>query len=524
VQNLMSIWARLDMRRRVLLAGVTLAVFLGVLGMTRLATTPDFSLLYAGLEEAAAGEVIAALDQRGVAYQVRGGSILVDGSRRDSLRMELAAEGLPANGLNGYELLDGLSGFGTTSQMFDAAYWRAKEGELARTILASPAIRSARVHIAQAPAQPFRQAEKPSASVFVATSSGALSAQQARALRHLVASAVTGLLPTDVAIIDSQAGLVSDGAESQGREAIAGREEALRRNVERLLAARVGPGRAIVEVSMDLVTEREQISERRFDPQGRVAISTETQEKTDSARDGAGEVTVASNLPEGDAAGDDRQSQSSESRERVNFEVSETQRDLLREPGGIRRLSVAVLVDGLRSETPDGTVDWQPRPEEELATLRDLVASAVGFDETRGDVITLKSLPFEALPTPGTLAEAGLFGSFAQLDAMRLIQMGVLALVVLVLGLFVLRPLLRPAAVPLPFPPLPLAAPPRSMEILEGEVDDLGPRSSPMQILSGPNSDVPDDPVERLRRLIGEREAESVEILRGWLEQREENV
>lgn len=268
--------------------------------------------------------------------------------------------------------------------MFDAAYWRAKEGELARTILANPAIRSARVHIAQAPAQPFRQMEKPSASVFVATSAGALSAQQARALRHLVASAVTGLLPADVAIIDSQAGLVSDGEEAQGREAIAGREEVLRRNVERLLAARVGPGRAIVEVSMDLVTEREQISERRFDPQGRVAISTETQEKTDSARDGAGEVTVASNLPEGDAAGDDRQSQSSESRERVNFEVSETQRDLLREPGGIRRLSVAVLVDGLRSETPDGTVDWQPRPEEELSALRDLVASAVGFDEARG--------------------------------------------------------------------------------------------------------------------------------------------
>lgn len=95
MQNLMSIWARLDMRRRVLLAGVTLAVFLGVLGLTRLATTPDLSLLYAGLEEAAAGEVIAALDQRGVAYQVRGGSILVDGSRRDSLRMELAAEGCP---------------------------------------------------------------------------------------------------------------------------------------------------------------------------------------------------------------------------------------------------------------------------------------------------------------------------------------------------------------------------------------------------------------------------------------------
>ena len=525
MNNLMSIWAMLDTRRRILLAGATLAVFLGVLGLTRLASTPDLALLYAGLDEAAAGEVIAALDQRGVAYQVRAGAILVDAAQRDSLRMELAAEGLPATGVNGYELLDGLSGFGTTSQMFDAAYWRAKEGELARTILANPAIRSARVHIAQTPAQPFRQAEKPSASVFVTTAAGTLTAQQARALRHLVAAAVAGLQPADVAIIDSQGGLISDGEDMTSSEAIAGRETALRRNVERLLEARVGPGRAIVEVSLDLVTDREQISERRFDPQGRVAISTETQEKTGSSRDGSAEVTVASNLPEGDAAGGNTQSQSSESRERVNFEVSETQRELLREPGGIRRLSVAVLVDGIRTEAADGTAGWEARPEEELATLRDLVASAVGFDEARGDVITLKSLPFEAMSPPGTLAEAGLFGGIGPLDPMRLLQMAILSLVVLLLGLFVVRPLLRAkAAEPAYAPALPLSGPAREGELIEAEIDDLGALSPTLQILPGEARDLPDDPVARLRRLIGEREAESVEILRGWLEQREEKA
>ena len=129
-------------------------------------------------------------------------------AQRDSLRMTLAAEGLPANSGAGYELLDGLSGFGTTAQMFDAAYWRAKEGELARTIRANPQIKSARVHIAQAPEMPFQANVPPKASVTVTTAGGGLSTAQARAIRHLVAAAVPGLLPEAVAVIDSVGGLI----------------------------------------------------------------------------------------------------------------------------------------------------------------------------------------------------------------------------------------------------------------------------------------------------------------------------
>ena len=156
MQNILSLWSALDMRRRIVVIGATIAMFLAVLGLSRMANTPNMALLYAGLDSSAAGEIVAALEQRGVAYEVRGDSISVDSTQRDALRMTLASEGLPTTGAAGYELLDGLSGFGTTSQMFDAAYWRAKEGELARTILANPQIRAARVHIAQAPAQGLR--------------------------------------------------------------------------------------------------------------------------------------------------------------------------------------------------------------------------------------------------------------------------------------------------------------------------------------------------------------------------------
>lgn len=126
LQNVIATWSALNLRRRIIIIGATMAMFIAVLALSRMAGRADMALLYAGLESAAAGEVVATLEQRGVVHEVRGDSIFVDTAQRDSLRMALASEGLPTAGGGGYELLDTLSGFGTTSQMFDAAYWRAK--------------------------------------------------------------------------------------------------------------------------------------------------------------------------------------------------------------------------------------------------------------------------------------------------------------------------------------------------------------------------------------------------------------
>jgi flagellar M-ring protein FliF len=277
------------------------------------------------------------------------------------------------------------------------------------------------------------------------------------------------------------------------------------------------------------VQDRESITERTFDPQGRVAISSETEEKTGSATEPGGEVTVASNLPEGDASnGAQGQSQSSETRERVNYEVSETQREILRAPGGIRRMTVAVMVDGVATVAADGTRSWSPRPDEELATLRELVASAVGLDETRGDVLTLKSLEFQELPAPdGGMVSAGILPEMASLDVMTLIQTAVLAMVALVLGLFVIRPILTSANRAAIAPPVAaLALPPSATfgsPALEGEVDGSfvydGYGTNPAQ-----ETAIEDDPATRLRKLIERRQSESIEILRGWMEQEEERA
>lgn len=538
MEQLLSPWRALDARRRVIVVLATLAMFAAILGLSRIATQPTMTLLYAGLEPGAAGEVVRALDQRGVTYQVRGDSIWVDGRQRDSLRMTLASEGLPANGTAGYELLDGLSGFGTTSQMFDAAYWRAKEGELARTILASPDIRAARVHISSARRQPFLPGAKPTASVTVTTAQGSLPKTQVRALKYLVSSAVSGLQPADVAVIDSTGGLLDAGDDSPGgAQADADRAARLKHNVEHLLEARVGPGHAVVEVSVETKNSRESVTEKHFDPKERVAISSETQERTDASSGTAGGgVTVASNLPSGTAAADGSKSQSntSETRERVNYEVSQTQRQLDRGPGAIRRLSVAVLVDGITTAGANGQPSWAPRPDAELAALRDLVASAVGFDEKRGDVITIKSLQFKPAAEQGTAAATSMFGAL-NLDPMSLIQIAVLAVVALALGIFVLRPILtaaRDTSAADTFPELPAPngwnmGDQEAPRVVSGEIDMDGlpelpvfdPEMPGMAFGGNDTGGAEDeDPVARLRRLIEERQDETVEILRNWME------
>ncbi|MDF3415215.1 flagellar M-ring protein FliF [Sulfitobacter sp. M57] len=545
MQQLLKVWMQLEVRRQIIVILATAAMFFTVITMSRMATSPSMTLLYAGLENGAAGDVVRALEQRGIAFEVRGGSIFVDSQARDQLRLTLASEGLPANSNSGYELLDNLTGFGTTSQMFDAAYWRAKEGELARTIVANPQIAMARVHIASTGSNPFQRGVTPKASVSITANGGGVTGRQAKAVRYLVASAVAGLSPDDVAVIDANGALIGqadDAAPIIGGDDIS---QVLRERVQRLLEARVGFGNAVVEVSVDTVTETESIREHTFDPENRVAISTDTEERTNTSQDaGGGDVTVASNLPdqEGAGGGDSSSSQNSETRERVNYEVSETEREILRAPGAIKRVTVAVLVNAPMITDATGAQVPETRSDEEMQALRELVSSAVGFDEKRGDIITLKSMALLAVPPTGTIAETSLLGRF-DLDLMSAIQMAILAVVTLILGLFVVRPVLSrpitetPAGLPAPPPEGSATGAPPAGDAFDGELSDPAFSMPPLNMGEGFSDDMGglpdlpmmggnsgDEPVARLRNMIGERQEETVEILRGWLEDKEENV
>jgi flagellar M-ring protein FliF len=533
VQQILSVWDQLDGRRRIIVIGATAIVMIGVLALTRLAAQPNYALLYSGLSQKSSGEVLAALDAQGVAYDVRNSAIYVDSAQRDALRLTLAAEGLPAGDVNGYELLDTLSGFGTTSQMFDAAYMRAKEGELARTILANPQISAARVHIAQTDSSPFRRTSAPTASVSLRGTGGTISDDAAEAIRFLVASAVSGLQPDNVSIINADLGTViaQDDTASPQRLGL-DRAAVLKQNVERIIEARTGIGKSVVEVNVETLTDDEVIRERRFDPNGRVVVSTQTQETSRSSQNSQnGDVTVASNLPDGDAAGGDQSnSQDAETQETVNYELSETTRELRKMPGSIKRISVAVLVDGIEQVDDAGQTQTVARPDAELAMLEDLVKSAVGYDEARGDSVTIRSMDLPAPLEVAGDAEAPGWATGRPLDIVKLAQLGVTAAVVLALGLFVVRPILVNAmtnANALPAPGVAEALPPRAQDLI-GEIDapfgTAGGAAAPglpappggiRQIASDTGEQ---DPVERLKALIDERQDETVEILRSWIE------
>ncbi len=546
MENLTTAWQGQDKRRLAILAGATLLAFLAVFYLTKLAAAPRMELLFARLEPAAAAEVVTSLDARGVPYDIQGDSIYVDGSMRDALRMQLAGEGLPRMDGVGYELLDGLSGFGTTSQMFDAAYWRAREGELTRTILASPGVKLARVHLATADSSPFARDRSATASVTVQMTAGAVGTSLARAVQSLVAGAVRNLTPEDVTVIDAASGrVVGGGAVDTEEEARASRVAEMRSSVENILAARVGADRFVVELAVETRQDREMITERVLDPDSRVVLSTDTEERTASEQGGAGAgVTVASNLPEGDAAGGEGSaSNNAETRERVNYDFSATERQIERGPGAIERVTVAVMVDGIRSIGADGTEAWAARDEAELETIRELVQSAVGYREDRGDEVTVRSMQFEQVAGAETAPGLSLpFVTGGQVTQM--VTAGLLAAVALGILAFIVKPVLNRVMTPQLPPPAPEA--PAMLA-----ADDVGaPQELPMPdaqaALGGPagggTGDVPkigdgsraggrgeigsadapegdpDDPVDRLRRLIADRREETVEVLRGWMD------
>ncbi|MGF1445913.1 MAG: flagellar basal-body MS-ring/collar protein FliF [Pikeienuella sp.] len=520
MDQLLHTWRALDLRRRVILVGAGVLSLVAVLSLAQLATRPAMALLYSGLDPATAGEVVGRLDQMAVTSEVRGDAIYVAEGARDRVRLALAREGLPRQGQAGYELLDTLSGFSATADMFNAAFWRAKEGELARTILAAPGVRAARVHIAVPSRRPFaRESAPPTASVTVTMAGGALPRAQAEAMRYLVALAVPNLPPEQVGVIDSRAGMVlapgAEGGPDLGTAATE-REARLKREIEQLLAARVGRDRARVSVSVETDREAETVIETVIDPASRVTLSLDNREITDTSTGEDGNVTVASNLPAGDAeAGATRESARSETQERVNYDYSELRRERVRQPGAIRRISVAVLVDGLVEDGPDGTPVWAPRNAAELEALSALVKAAIGFDEARGDVVTVESLAFQPDATPGALVEASPLLRFLERNALTLIQIAVLAIVAIVLALTVVRPVLtRPPLAEEGLVALPGETPAVIEASADAQADPAGASGEPPELSER----------ETLRLVVAENREQTIAMLKDWLASTDEEA
>jgi flagellar M-ring protein FliF len=446
----LSTWMRLDLRQQISAIVSTGIVIFGCMFLVKMARTEGEALLFSGVDASSAGEIALQLDGLAVPYTVKGSAIYVPQSQRDRLRIEMARMGLPAPNGAGYELLDNLNGFSTTADMFDAAYWRAKEGELTRTIMAMPSVRSARVHLGVTRSSAFRRGRNNKSASVTIEAPMSLSKEQATSIQYLTALAVPDLMPENVAVVDTARGVIAGPGgpsdETTGNMDQNAREDALSNRLTQLLEAHVGAGNAQVSVALELDHSSVAETQRVIDPDSRQIASRDLMEERDVEMTGQGVVTVASNLPEGELSAEDETNPIMRSKrdEKVSYTGTQTERVIQQRPGTINRLSIAVLLNERYTDDGNGNLQLDPRSPEELAALESLVASAAGIDANRGDQLSVQILPFEVpapveMGTPPTFVE-----EFVMPRAIELAQMVFMGLIVLVVGLFILKPILSP--------------------------------------------------------------------------------
>jgi flagellar M-ring protein FliF len=418
-------------------------------------TTPQMTTLFTDLSLEDSSGIIKDLERQGIAFEMRndGSTILVPKDKVTRLRMKLAEGGLPKGGGVGYEIFDKSDALGTTSFVQNINHLRALEGELARTIRAIDRIQAARVHLVL-PERPLfsRETPEPSASIVVRVR-GSLEPQQIRAIRHVVASAVNGLKPQRVSIVDEAGQLLADGAANDPDQAIgderrAAFEKRIRKQVEDIVSSVVGAGRARVQLSADFDFNKITQTSDRFDPEGRVLRSSQTREESSVTAENNGQVTVNNELP-GNQPGANAalaRDQSKKTEETNNYEISRTTKTEVTEVGRVNRISVAVLVDGSYAKNEKGELVYQERNKEQLDRIAALVRSAIGFDQKRGDQVEVVNLRFAEAPAAAPISEpTGLLGmlQFTKDDVMYVIELGVMMLLGLVVMFMVIRPLVK---------------------------------------------------------------------------------
>jgi flagellar M-ring protein FliF len=441
--------------KRLALMGVTAALVLLAVGLVAFTVTrPTMGVLYAGLDDAEAGRILAQLQTMNVTHEVGGGAgvIRVPVEQIARIRMELAQQGLPSAGGVGYELFDSQGALGMTSFMQKMNRLRAMEGELARTIQTLNGVRSARVHLSMPDNETFQaQTAPPSASVVVRTAGAGLERSQALAVRHLVSAAVPGLRPGNVTVMDGSGVVLAaeDGAADgmalvRAEELRASTEQRLARAIEEILVPKFGPGNVRVRVAAELDLGRETLREQTFDPNGRVERSVQTVNERENSSDRQTETptSVEQNLPlenVNDAAATGSRSDTAREEETTNYEVSSKLRERVQDAGDIRRLAVAVVVNGTYLAGGNGsTSTYQPRSEAELRQVENVVRTAIGFSEDRGDQVTVENLQFLEEPVPAEVAAA----VAAEENWKRYLPWGIAALAVTLLVGMALRPLL----------------------------------------------------------------------------------
>jgi len=446
--------------------GAVAAILIGffIFITTRL-SAPMMVPLYTNLSMEDSTAITRELDGDNVQYELKSGgaTVMVPDDNVLRLRMQLAGDGLPTGGSVGYEIFDKSNTLGATSFVQNINHLRALEGELARTIRSIDRIAFARVHLVIPERQLFQRDQNQATASIVLKVRGVLEASQVRAIQHLVASAVDGLKPERVSIVDETGQLLASGEGGDDANILSGTmvertaayEARLRKDIDAIVSSVVGPGRARVQVAAEFDYNRITKTADSFDPETQVIRSTQRRlEETTGAATRGNAVSVGNALPDqagasggsGSSGGDTN----SNTEETVNYEISRTTTTEVQEPGRLKKVSVAVLVDGNYTKDDKGELKYDPRSQEDLDRIGQLVRSAVGFDKARGDTVEIVNLRFAEAPRVDELPveeAGGLFG-LEKNDYFYIAQLVVTILLGFAVLFFVIRPLLRRVLTP----------------------------------------------------------------------------
>lgn len=510
-------------------------------------SSPQMTLLYSDLSSADSGAIAAKLEEVGISYEVSpdGSRILATEDDIGKARMLLAEAGLPNGGSMGYEIFDEQSGFGTTSFVQNVNMVRALEGELARTISSLENIRSARVHLVLPQRELFSRESRPSsASVFLGVRPGStVERKQVVAIQSLIASAVPELKVANVSVIDSEGALLAKG-EGQDEESLSLKAEELRRGFEGRMTEKVedqvgrvvgyGNVRAIVTAEMNF--DRISTSEELYDPETVIRSSQVTEESSTERESATDDVSVENNLPGvgGDLLLDESPSaESSRLEEITNYEISKTVRNTVREVGEVKKISVAVVVDGRYVENENGDKIYEPRSEEEIERIESLVRSAVGYDEDRGDVIEVVNLQFAQIDARDELLDDDLLFGFEKGQLLDVAEFLIVGIMIILVALLVLQPMvnrlleseaflsdddevepdLLAAAIDNPALTAPLE--PEETDSYESQSDEGGS----LVDIAGVEGKVKAATVRKVEEIVENYPAETVSVIRSWMSQ-----
>ncbi len=414
-QRIGSAFRGLPTSQKILYSGSVFILIASLGYLLYAANTREYAGLYSGLSEEDLGLVVQRLNAQKIPYRITGqGSISVPRDVLYETRLSLASEGVPTGGGTGFEIFD-VQKLGSTDFVQKVNYQRALQGELSRTINKMDAVEQSRVHLVMPEESLFREDQKPpSASVVLKLRHGVrLSSSQVQGIVNLVSGAVPGLeeekitvLSTDGQVIFKRDSSSNSFLSDQQAKYKSLMEEDYRRKVQTMLEQLLGANRVITRVSLDLDFNRAQVTEELFDPDSSVVRSQQRSMESSQDRDlnprGNPDrpVNLEGRLVGADALEPEQQEQKGFSRQRetVNYEINRVARQTVHAPGGVRNVSVAVIVDGPYEIKPDEDGKMKPffvgRSADEMNTLEDLVKRAVGYDEGRGDQITVSNVPF----------------------------------------------------------------------------------------------------------------------------------